>query len=81
MLVEAGLLGIVAGYGRCWWACTLAAESAAPEAKAHRAAVTASLQWRCLLPSLIASATSADHAAAAASLPSVFFSQATDCSR
>ncbi|KAK9902038.1 hypothetical protein WJX75_002093 [Coccomyxa subellipsoidea] len=59
------------GYGRCWWACTLAAESAAPEAKAHRAAVTASLQWRCLLPSLIASATSADHAAAAASLPSI----------
>lgn len=73
------VVGHVAGYGRCWWARTLAAESASPEAKAHRAAVTASLQRRCLLPSLIASATSADHAAAAASLPGVF--SITECSR
>lgn len=57
-----------AGYARCWWARTLAAESVSPEAEAHRAAATADLQRRSLLPSLIADATSADHAGAAVSL-------------
>lgn len=64
-----------AGYGRCWWARTLAAESTAPEAALHRAAAMASLRRRCLLPSKLAAALSQDHAAAAASLQGSAFIQ------
>ena len=58
----------VAGYGRCWWAASLAAERPSPEAQQHRADSTRSLHLRSILPTLLEAALSLKHGSAAATL-------------
>ena len=57
-----------AGYGRCWWAISLAAESPSSEAQQYRAGCAGSLELRRLLPTLLEAALSPEHASAAATL-------------